>query len=117
MTGGAGPSEVRLALFRVAGEHVEERVRIAMSRSVSLHMEPRHEIGNLRLREVRLRHPLIGASVAQHGRDENALLIVEHHQGTDEVGRARSAASGRAVAARAVGGVELGATIYGGGIF
>src|SRR5205814_663254 len=109
-SGGVTPSargcEIGLALFGIAGEDVLEGVGGAVSGGVGLDVEPGHEIGDLGLGEIGPRHPLIGAAIADHGRDEDALFIVENEHGTDEVGGTGTASPDRTMAACAIGGEE-----------
>ena len=105
--------EVGLALFRVASDDVLERICRAVTGGIGLDVQPRDEVRDLRLCQVRLRHSLVGTAVAQDRRYEDALFIGQNDNRADEVGRRRIPARGVAVTAGAMGGVELRAPLDG----
>src|SRR5436305_3307009 len=88
-----------------------------MAGGVGLDVKPGDEVGDLRFGEIGLRHTLVGPSVAQDWSDKDALLVVENYKGTDQIGRARPASGGGAVASAAIGGVEFAAAVDSRGVF
>src|ERR1044071_3898588 len=84
----AGAIEVGLALSRIACDDILERICGAMAGGISLHVEPRDEIGDLWLRQIRFGHTLVGTAVAQDRRYEDALFIGQNDDGADKIGGA-----------------------------
>ena len=104
MAGRALVLEVRLACLRVADDDARRLdARFVVARGA----EAVHERGNVRdliVGQRKFRHPR--TSAADHGRDQLAMLIVEHRAGAQQARAAVAAARVSAVAELAIDAVK-----------
>src|SRR5436305_1112706 len=77
--------EKGFTLLLVTRKCVKEKVGAAMIRRISLHMQPRDDIGNLVLCHVRLWQTLGLVAIPNHGAYQEAFFVIQHQQRSHQV--------------------------------